>query len=266
MASYQIHQPHPALKHYVRYYWTLDVQLNEESMLNLQVMADRYPRIVIQCLEGKNALYSPDYEAVYAASLKGIATKPVLVRMESTYSHIAASLFPHSIQALFGIDGHETADAVLDLHHFCDPYTIEQIMEARHTHVRLALLEAYLLRRLNVIRTVDWRVVNFSKLSTNTHYGHLLKSYSISERQFERKFLQSIGFTPSYYKRVLRFEKALFRIQQKCYKSLADLAYELGYADQSHFNREFKQFSAMTPLTLLAQNELVKESGSLLIG
>jgi hypothetical protein len=137
-------------------------------------------------------------------------------------------------------------------------------MEARHNHTRIAILEAYLLKKLAAMKSIDWRIVNFSQLCPSTHYGSQLKYYQISERQFERKFLQSIGFTPSYYKRVLRFENALYRLQHNHYKSLANLAYELGYADQSHFNREFKQFSNLTPLELITRNGLVKESGSIL--
>ncbi|MBX2894442.1 MAG: AraC family transcriptional regulator [Cyclobacteriaceae bacterium] len=263
MPSQLIYQPHIALKSLVRYYWTLDIQLCDESMLNIHVMADRFPRIVIQCLNGKNALHSAIYENVYAASLKGIASKPALVKMEPTYSHIAISFFPHGIKALFGIDGRETTDAVLDLHHFFPRDVIQQIMEVSHNYTRISLLETYLLKRLSAMKAVDWRIVNFLHQCPLTPYGRQLKYYQISERQFERKFLQSIGFTPSYYKRVLRFENALNRLQHSYYKSLANLAYELGYADQSHFNREFKQFSNLTPIELITKNELVKESGSI---
>ena len=136
-------------------------------------------------------------------------------------------------------------------------------MDTRYTDARISLLEAYLLRQLNAIKTIDCRVANFLQLCPCIHYGRQLKDYGISERQFERKFLQSIGFTPSFYKRVLRFESALYRIQHGHYTSLADLSYELGYADQSHFNREFKQFSGITPLLLITKEKLVKESGSI---
>jgi AraC-like DNA-binding protein len=137
-------------------------------------------------------------------------------------------------------------------------------MEARQNHIRISLLDAYLLKQLSRMRTIDWRVMNFSHLCSSADYGRQLKDYGISERQFERKFLQTIGFTPSFYKRVCRFERALFRIQYGHYKSLAALSYELGYADQSHFNREFKQFSDLTPVELITKNELIKESGSIL--
>ncbi|RAW02858.1 helix-turn-helix domain-containing protein [Pseudochryseolinea flava] len=261
-----IYQPHPALKPYVRYYWSLDIYAAGASMLNLQVMADRYPRIVIQCLNGKNALHSAHYSCLYAASLKGITSKPAFFQMEPTYSHLAVSFFSHGVKALFGIDGHETLDAVMELKHFFPDDVTERIMAARDTRSRIAILEACLLKRLYALKSIDARVVNFLNLCPSVNYGKLLKNYGISERQFERKFLQSIGFTPSYYKRVVRFERALSRIQRGNYQTLSNLAYELGYSDQSHFNREFKQFSGLTPLLLGAKNELVAESGSLLAG
>ena len=262
MTAHQLYQPHLALKPYVRYYWSLGIQLDGVSNLNLQVMADRFPRIVIQCLNGKNALHSSHYEQVYFASLKGIATKPAWVQMEPTYSHVAVSFFPHAIKALFGIDAHETMDAVLDLHHFFPSDLIEKIITTRHNHERISLLDAYLLKQLNIMKPIDNRVEHFMSLCPTAQYGQQLKMYGIGERQFERKFLQTIGFTPSYYKRVVRFERALSKIQAGRYASLTALSHDLGYADQSHFNREFKQLSGMTPLALIKKNELLMESGS----
>lgn len=264
MPSHQIYEPHPSLRPYVRYYWTLDIRLEGKSMLDLQVTADRFPRIVIQCLNGLNALHSADYRSIYAASLKGVTSKPALVNMEPTYSHVAVSLYPHGLKALFGIDGSETADEVVDLNHFIPREVTEKIMGATLVQTRLQLLEASLLKQVRKSTTVDARVLNFLQLCPATNYGNQLRSYGISERQFERKFLQTIGLTPSYYRRMLRFENAFYRIQHNQFKSLADLAYELGYADQSHFNREFKQLSGQTPLVTLTKAKLVKESGSML--
>jgi AraC-like DNA-binding protein len=233
-------------------------------MLNLQVMADRFPRLVIQCLNGKNALHSAHYSCISAASLKGITSKPALFQMEPTYSHVAVSFFPHGVKALFGIDGHETVDSVIDLGHFFPYEVIEKVINTRQTKTRISLLDNYLLKKLSLMKPVDSRVVNFLHLCPRTNYGRLLKNYGISERHFERKFLQSVGFIPSYYKRVVRFEKTYTRIQQGDYQSLSSLAYEMGYSDQSHFNREFKQLSGSTPLSLTTKDELVTESGSLL--
>lgn len=264
MAWLQPHLPHPALRPYVRYYWSLDIRSDEKSLLNLQVVADRFPRAVIQCLEGKNALYSKHHDCINAASLKGISSKPRLFQMESTYSHVTASFYPHGVKALFGIDGFETVDAVIDLDHFFPSDVIERIIEARRSQQRISIMEQYLLKRLNNAKAIDKRVLNFMNFALETNYGRLLKEYGISERQFERKFSQSVGFTPSFYKRVVRFEKAFQMLQQGSFQSLSNLAYDLGYSDQSHMNREIKQLSGSTPLTLISKDRLLQESGSLL--
>jgi sporulation-control protein spo0M len=129
-------------------------------MLNLQLMADRYPRIVIQCLNGKNALHNSKYNA---ASLKGITSKPALFHMEPTYSHVAVSFFPHGVKALFGIDGHETVDSVLDLNHFFPDDVIEKIISARQTKTRISVLDNYLLKKLSMVKAIDSRVLNFTE-------------------------------------------------------------------------------------------------------
>lgn len=263
MASHQVYAPHPALRPYVRYYWSLDLQFSGEDMLNLQLMADRFPRIVIQCLNGRNALHGYPNEKVVAATLKGIASKAVLIQMEPTYSHVAVSFFPHGPKSLFGVDAQETTDAVLDLHHFCSRDVIEKIIFASCHTMRIELLDIFLLTQLNTHKTIDWRVVDFAYRSSRAHHGCYSKDYGISGRQFERKFLQAVGFTPSYYKRVVRFEEALLRVQNNQFETLSDIAYDLNYSDQSHFNREFKQFSGLTPIALQTMNKIVEDSGSM---
>ena len=45
--------------------------------------------------------------------------------------------------------------------------------------------------------------------------------------------------------------KKLRRLQGGLFDHLSDLAYDLGYADQAHFIKEFKEMSGQTPTTLV---------------
>jgi AraC-like DNA-binding protein len=65
-------------------------------------------------------------------------------------------------------------------------------------------------------------------------------------KKLERAFLQAVGYTPKYYSRIVRFNKAI-RHMSKGKSSLTSVSYLSGYYDQSHFIRDFKKFAGTTP-------------------
>src|SRR5579862_2614789 len=64
-----------------------------------------------------------------------------------------------------------------------------------------------------------------------------------SARHFIALFRSAVGLTPSQYYRIRRFSGVLRSLAGREAPDLADLAASLGYADQPHLNREFKEFS-----------------------
>ena len=84
-------------------------------------------------------------------------------------------------------------------------------------------------------------------------------SLSISERNLSRSFKEIAGITPKYFARVVQLNHAMNAFAVKDEVFLADLAYELGFTDQSHFNKSFRQFMQTNP-----QDFLEQENGVLL--
>ncbi|WP_017495660.1 helix-turn-helix domain-containing protein [Flavobacterium sp. WG21] len=66
-------------------------------------------------------------------------------------------------------------------------------------------------------------------------------------RTLERNFKQSSGYTVKDVSAVMRFEQARNRLWLEPNLSIASLAQELGYTDQSHLSKEFKRYSGTTP-------------------
>ena len=76
----------------------------------------------------------------------------------------------------------------------------------------------------------------------------LLQTLFVSERTLERKFNQTIGITPKHFIDIVRLNtsaKILQRMKEK--HRLAGVAYECGYFDQSHFIKDFKKITGVTP-------------------
>jgi AraC-like DNA-binding protein len=70
---------------------------------------------------------------------------------------------------------------------------------------------------------------------------------ALSPSQFERRFRQQTGVLPKTYARLVRFEAATDALLVDPSLRMADLACELGYADQSHLAHEFKALARVTP-------------------
>ncbi len=69
-----------------------------------------------------------------------------------------------------------------------------------------------------------------------------------SARTLERRFPEALGLTPKQYLRYLRFEHArrLFRAGRPA----AEVAAEVGYADQAHLSHEFRRLAGLSPTAL----------------
>jgi len=138
---------------------------------------------------------------------------------------------------------------------------IEKIILASSHRERADLLNTtliQLLRRRN--HQPDRRTADFL-FNHKEAYHKKLGQYNIGERQFERLFYRDVGLSPSFYKRLYRFEETLATIRNGAFKSLTELAYELGYADQAHFCREFKMFTGESVSTFIKKDRLYEDNG-----
>lgn len=88
----------------------------------------------------------------------------------------------------------------------------------------------------------------------------------VGERRLERTFDQCVGLSPKFLARVLRFRAAASEIVRQRDRwtdpptrhhlaplSWSALAHAAGYADQPHFNREFRALAGLTPTEYAAE-------------
>ena len=79
-------------------------------------------------------------------------------------------------------------------------------------------------------------------------------------RTLERKFKVSSGNTLKNVSGLMRFENARDRLWLVPDTPMAGLAHELGYADQSHLNRDFKRYAGMTAAAFAKLTQARKNS------
>ncbi len=82
----------------------------------------------------------------------------------------------------------------------------------------------------------------------------------LSLRQFQRRFQALTGLNPKLYARICRIGQAVHRKELEPQASWTELALECGYADQSHFIRDFKALTGHLPRDFLrGQSPILRE-------
>ncbi len=161
---------------------------------------------------------------------------------------------PHALQTLLGINASRLSDGWAELHEFWAEDLTSQLMEAKNEQERMTFLTSFLVAKFEQAKTRDTLVEESLRfIHTNIgsiHVKDLLDSLHLSERQFERRFTQTVGLSPHVYIRVKRFNEAIRLIKTRQFERLTDVAYALNFSDQSHFIRDIKAFSGMTPKSL----------------
>jgi AraC-like DNA-binding protein len=76
--------------------------------------------------------------------------------------------------------------------------------------------------------------------------GQLARMAGLSERAFERQFRRHYGLSPQQYIKRLRVRTACHALVHTD-RSIAVIAVEHGFADQSYFTREFRELVGATP-------------------
>lgn len=127
----------------------------------------------------------------------------------------------------------------------------------------IAAVERWLLARLAARRPADRALdrvrgaVGTLLASPWTPVASLAAQACLSTKQFERLFAAGVGIAPKSYAGIVRFHLSLRAMERSCGPvDYARVACDCGYADQSHFIREFRRFAGCTPAVLAKRGPL----------
>jgi AraC-like DNA-binding protein len=170
------------------------------------------------------------------------------------YTTIQVILKPHALHCLFGLRPVALNDSLVDLQEYAGPNLPHQLLAASSKETCIALLREFLLAKLADGRPRD-TVIEHALRYIDENIGEatiksLLDESGLSERHFERRFQDVVGLTPQFYLRVKRFTEATRLMKTGDYETLATVAQAVNFYDQSHFIRDMKEFSGITPRSL----------------
>jgi AraC-like DNA-binding protein len=77
--------------------------------------------------------------------------------------------------------------------------------------------------------------------------SQVCEKFAITERTLQRLTARRIGLSPKWLVQRRRLHEAAERLREVARPDLARLAADLGYSDQSHFGRDFRAVTGLTP-------------------
>jgi AraC-like DNA-binding protein len=77
--------------------------------------------------------------------------------------------------------------------------------------------------------------------------SQLCKIYNITPRSLERHFMEEIGIPVKELLQIFRINRAIRMLAEEPNANLAGLSYLSGYSDQSHFIKDIKRITGISP-------------------
>ena len=139
----------------------------------------------------------------------------------------------------------------------------DQILQAADVDQKFRVAEDWLNSRFDLQKTPEKEIVRvIQKLmqSPIAEHHEIIKSYSKTQKHLINQFKKYCGLTPKLLHRIMRFNEVLQKINQKEKLEWSYIAYHCGFSDQSHFIKEFKEFSGFNPQEFVNMNMHQKET------
>ena len=238
--------------HGIGFYSTVD-----EPWPPAQPQLNRFPAMVYCSLnfftEGAAALPGDDGElrAMSDLIVSGPRTRPIASLTLAPLRTVGIVLYPDAFALLTGLapaalqDRNDPADGLLDDTWADWPQALRACADEA---AQAAWIEARLGER--------WRAV---RGRWDAELGASLRSIAatapelgVGARQTQRQYRARVGLSPAQARRLQRMNAAVYALRDPNApaRSLADLAAELGYADQAHMARELRELAFLPPSRL----------------
>jgi len=222
----------------------------------VRVCPNGFPGIVFQHHEGQSVIKNIVTDGgrilpVPTLMAYGQVTEVSTMYFTAPFSTIQAIFKPHAQKTLLGIDASTLTNNSAGAESLGAEALNRKLIAAESDEELVALLSDFLVARRAQAKMRDLLIEagllfiaqHISTVSVDSLWEH----FHLSERQLEKRFKQTVGISPQLYIRIKRVNEAFRLMDSSKYERLVDIAYELNFYDQSHFIRDIRAFSGLTP-------------------
>jgi AraC-like DNA-binding protein len=194
-----------------------------------------------------------DFQQQPRAVIVGPQTKPVHLLLQQEHLAIRVGFHPAGLFRLLGIPLHQLLDKSFDAADFFGRpllQLVDQLQHAAGFDEMVKLVESFLLQQMNRQKQVlpfDYAMKSLLRSGGTTSINQIASIACLSNRQLERVCKDRIGLSPKYFARLIRFSRAYRMREEQPHSTWTSIAHQVGYFDQMHLIRDFREFTCQSP-------------------
>lgn len=262
--NYETFKPHPDLEPLINFYWTLEVFAEENSQKQRIIPDGHIEMAFILGDDIKRYISDDEYILQPRAMVLGQTIEPFYIQPTGYVYTFAVSFYPYGFANFIKEPIKNLVNKETPINYLFDDVSAKElelkIIKATTTKERIGFVEEFLFERLKDRKTIDDIVKSTIDIlltsKGNVKIGKIMKQDPSKRRKLERKFLEQIGISPKQFSKVIRLQSALKVLLNEEKESLTDIAYKSEYYDQSHFIKDFKEFTGISPKDFLGNENM----------
>jgi AraC-like DNA-binding protein len=260
--------PNASLRRYVCRFWEGELVIGAGQVHTHHAIANRKLELLF-CYAG-NYVSSNDNGEAIRIPVMGFYGQTNFSRQFASAAPVngffGVQLYAHALPLMFNIPASVVTNQQIDIVSLLEQagaVLAQQLFHATSFEERVEIvsgwLEARLHRSSSKYTRLEKLIVSVYQSKFNLPINELVKQANLSPRQFERHFKDLTGFSAKTFFKLARFEHLIEIIScadNTTPQKLTAIAHELGYYDQAHLNRHFREFTGMSPSAYLKQEEI----------
>jgi AraC-like DNA-binding protein len=259
MHFYEV-EPPAELQQVIKNFWHFRLDLGQ-GPASFEVLPDGYAEIIFYFGNAGALTVQQGGPRLPSPFLLGLLDQPVRFTGSGWLDVVGIKCFPWTVFDLLGLPAGR--GSVQPVRHPLAQLQVPLQKLVAATQIQEALAEMAQYFQTARVADTDDRVLKKAGAAMRRANGTLpvhevAAAAHATVRTLERRFKQAVGRTVKEVSALMRFEQVRDRLWRDPAASLAGLAHELGYADQSHLGQEFKRYSTTTPAAFARQVKQVR--------
>jgi AraC-like DNA-binding protein len=217
------------------------------------------PRAAVTLMIDLEGALRADGKRIPDAWIGGLDERYAVVEFGGRYGSIDLELTPLGAYRVLGRPVSEIAASIVPLDDVFGREGLrlaERLRGARSWDARFDVIESFLVARVadsaRPSPAAEWAYQRLLATDGRARIEALSRELGCSRRHLTASFTQQVGLPPKTIARLIRFHAVRRRMERDTAR-WADIAFEAGYSDQSHLNRDFRDLAGTTPSDFVAR-------------